>query len=348
MHPIIINGDVMNLTACLKSLRLFFLYLIALAMILPIISSCNQDFENSDLTSSEWFYSNDSQQNSNDGQSDFSNYESSIGASSIDYTSSCVESGEISNETSKNDQSDDPSSIVPNESKPIEESIITHEPGSKKDHVIYLTFDDGPSPKQTAKLLNILAEHDIKATFFVVGVWAKKYPNLIKRMNDEGHIIASHSMTHGIKKIYKSVNNFESDLNEWEETIKNILGKLPDTLIYRFPGGSSSAYLYGHAKEILDVLDNKKYYIYDWTASNGDKWLDAIKENEKFEDYLKRMLLETVHQYDKKKTPCIVLMHDSVVETLDMVDWALCELEKEGYTFDTLNNLNKSYLFPHK
>src|SRR5690349_16404423 len=61
---------------------------------------------------------------------------------------------------------------------------------------VALTFDDGPNPVYTRQILAILKKNNIKATFFVVGVNAQKYPDVIKEIHEQGHVIASHSLTH--------------------------------------------------------------------------------------------------------------------------------------------------------
>ncbi len=76
---------------------------------------------------------------------------------------------------------------------------------------VTLTFDDGPSPKYTRKILAILDRYHIKATFFVMGIFAKRYPELIKEIQSHGNVIANHSMTHPYltraygKKLYNEV-----------------------------------------------------------------------------------------------------------------------------------------------
>ncbi|WP_156915394.1 polysaccharide deacetylase family protein, partial [Rhizobium sullae] len=64
------------------------------------------------------------------------------------------------------------------------------------DRSVYLTFDDGPNPFSTPQILDVLAEHRVPATFFVVGVFAKEQPDLIRRIVAEGHDVANHTMTH--------------------------------------------------------------------------------------------------------------------------------------------------------
>ena len=77
---------------------------------------------------------------------------------------------------------------------------------SKKEKVAYLTFDDGPSSNITPKVLDVLKEEGIKATFFVLGQNVKSHPEQLKRIYDEGHYIANHSYTHKYSKIYASVD----------------------------------------------------------------------------------------------------------------------------------------------
>ncbi|MDD2269865.1 MAG: polysaccharide deacetylase [Eubacteriales bacterium] len=333
------------MTTCNKAIRNFVLYILTLASILAIISSCYSNSDNSKPQSSiSHFYQDSSREE--------------IGTSSLDETVSYIDSSadELSNETSPGDLEssyESESSVesdISSESdtSPEFETSIEESQRPKKDNILYLTFDDGPHSKNTVKVLDILKKHNIKATFFIIGDCAKRYPKLVKRIYDEGHVIASHSMSHNYYRLYETVEDFEADLKKWEETIKTIIGKEPETHIFRFPGGSSTPYQYGPAEDIIKALKKQNYYMYDWTAANGDKWRDDMKPEETVDEYLKRLLLETVHYCDYKKKPCIILMHDSVNETVDMLDWALTELEDEGYSFDTLANLNKSYLFPHK
>lgn len=315
------------MTTCSKAIRTFVLYILTLATILSILSSCYSNSDNSKpQSSSSHFYHDSSQEETS--------------TSGLDETVSFNDSSadELSNE----------SLPIDSESSYISETSIAESPKQNKDNILYLTFDDGPHSKNTVKVLDVLKKHNIKATFFIVGDWAKRYPKIVKRIYDEGHVIASHSMSHNYYRLYETVEDFEADLKKWEETIKTIIGKEPETHIFRFPGGSSTPYQYGHAEDIINSLKNQNYYMYDWTAANGDKWRGDMKPEETFEEYIKRLLLETIHYCDNQKKPCIVLMHESVNETVDMLDWALTELEDEGYTFDTLDNLNKSYLFPRK
>ncbi len=72
--------------------------------------------------------------------------------------------------------------------------IIAQGPATSRS--VYLTFDDGPHPKHTSYLLDILKAHDVKATFFVIGRLAEKYPELVRRIQEEGHMVGNHSFYH--------------------------------------------------------------------------------------------------------------------------------------------------------
>lgn len=83
--------------------------------------------------------------------------------------------------------------------------ILDHQQSKK---IAYLTFDDGPSSNITPQVLDVLKEYNVKATFFVIGNMAERYPDIIKRMNKEGHSIGNHSYSHSYKYIYGKTSNF--------------------------------------------------------------------------------------------------------------------------------------------
>ena len=65
-----------------------------------------------------------------------------------------------------------------------------------EDRVLYLTFDDGPHPAHTPRLLDLLAGHDARASFFLIGAEAEKHPAIVRRMSEEGHLVGNHSYSH--------------------------------------------------------------------------------------------------------------------------------------------------------
>lgn len=170
--------------------------------------------------------------------------------------------------------------------------------------------------KYTETILDILNAHEIKATFFVIGQNAKNYPSIVRRIVDEGHALGCHSMTHDIKRIYKSVERFKSEIDDWEETINNILGDLPPKKLIRLPGGSTTASRYGDCgEEIISYIKERGYYIYDWSAANGDKWEGARRRREHRRLSAAHDNRDNRELYKRGKKPCVVLVHDSSYDT---------------------------------
>ena len=88
----------------------------------------------------------------------------------------------------------------------------------------YLTFDDGPTSKATGKILDILKEMNVKATFFVVGKHVKEHPELVKRAYDEGHYIANHGYSHNNKLLYKNMESFKNEVVSTDLEISKAIG----------------------------------------------------------------------------------------------------------------------------
>lgn len=89
--------------------------------------------------------------------------------------------------------------------------------------IAYLTFDDGPTLKATPKILDILKEEDVVATFFVVGKHVKENPELVKRAYDEGHFIANHGYNHNNSKLYKNDDSFIHEIKNTDIEIGNAI-----------------------------------------------------------------------------------------------------------------------------
>ena len=108
--------------------------------------------------------------------------------------------------------------------------------------VAYLTFDDGPTIKATPKILDILKEEDIKASFFVIGKYLKNHPDIVKREYEEGHYIANHGYDHNNSKLYASSESFINEVKSTDLEIGKAIGNLNYcSHIFRFPNGFMSA-----------------------------------------------------------------------------------------------------------
>jgi peptidoglycan-N-acetylglucosamine deacetylase len=97
----------------------------------------------------------------------------------------------------------------------------------KSNDSIVITFDDGPDERVTPKVLEVLKKHQVKATFFCIGMNAEKYPALVKQTFDEGHIIANHSWCHKNMYGFFSIKKIISDLKRCNDLIKSIIGVNP-------------------------------------------------------------------------------------------------------------------------
>lgn len=207
-----------------------------------------------------------------------------------------------------------------------EKEILEKQLKEKEDRkIVYLTFDDGPSNNITPQILDILKEYDVKATFFVIGNLAEKYPELIKRMYDEGHAIGNHTYSHNYKHVYKNTTNFIKELNTTQKVFKNILGEGYETKLVRFPGGSFGS----KRAPFREAVVNNGYAYYDWNSLNGDAEGQNISKNR---------LIERFKNTSNGQKKLVVLMHDmgtkkTTVEALpEMID----HLQQNGYEFDIL------------
>ena len=203
---------------------------------------------------------------------------------------------------------------------------------------IFLTFDDGPSP-QTDRLLDILAEEGVKATFFVVHVNGDAAKERMRRIVNEGHTLAMHSYTHQYKKIYASVEAYLDDMYQLFCEIKEVTGVTPS--LFRFPGGSINSYNGGVYQEIIAEMIRRGFVPHDWNISSQD----AVNPSRPSED-----ILNSVVEASLKVSRGVVLMHDSTYRgtTIDAVRFIIQQLREQGYALDRLLPEDKPYLFSYK
>jgi peptidoglycan/xylan/chitin deacetylase (PgdA/CDA1 family) len=182
---------------------------------------------------------------------------------------------------------------------------------------IAMTFDDGPSATLTPKLLDLLAAHHIKATFFVIGENVAEHPEIVARAAQEGHEIANHSWSHpNFGKM--SDENVRRQLQQTDDAIKNATGKRPTLL--RPPYGSITA------REKRWIHDEFGYDIILWDVDPYD-WKrpgPAVVRA--------RILKET-------RPGSIVLSHDIHPGTIEAMPSTFDELEAKGFKFVTVSEL---------
>lgn len=190
--------------------------------------------------------------------------------------------------------------------------------------IAYFTFDDGPSEEVTNRILDILKEEQVKATFFVVGSNARKHPQIIKRMYEEGHMLANHTYTHEYNNVYSSADKLIDELDRTEALIQEILGFDYPLKLMRFPGGS-----FGKRSAFKSAVNERGYLYIDWNSLNGDtEGLEMTEER----------LLERFASTSANKAPLIILLHDTDSKSInvDVLPEMIRQLREKGYTFDTL------------
>lgn len=204
---------------------------------------------------------------------------------------------------------------------------------TKRDEKIaYLTFDDGPTLKATGKILDILKQEDVKATFFVVGKHVKEHPKLVKRAYDEGHYIANHGYNHNNRTLYKNADSFISEVKNTDLEIGKAIG-IEDycSHIFRFPNGYMSANNKAKKKEATKLLTDMNYTYIDWNCLNND----SVKK------YSHNQLLKNLKKTAKNKGTLIILMHDTndVNDTASILKDSIEFLKDQGYEFQNFYSL---------
>lgn len=178
---------------------------------------------------------------------------------------------------------------------------------------IAITFDDGPHPRFTPRLLDGLKERGVKASFFVIGNLAEKYPELIVREKEEGHLIGNHTYAHiDIGKLPEEKGREE--ILRTSAVIKEITGN--EVEFVRPPFGSWQKKL-EQEMEMIPVLWSVDPL--DWTTKNPDEIVNKVVTKVKEND--------------------IILLHDCYQSSVDAALRIIDILQKEGYEFVTVDDM---------
>ncbi|MFJ3820458.1 glycosyltransferase [Streptomyces nodosus] len=191
------------------------------------------------------------------------------------------------------------------------------------DHQLVLTFDDGPDPTWTPKVLDVLKKHDAHAVFFVTGTMASRYPDLVKRMVDEGHEVGLHTFNHPDLS-YQSEQRIDWELSTNQLAITGAAGIR--TSLFRPPYSS-----------FADAMDDKSWPVTQYIGSRG--YITVVNDTDS-EDWKKPGVEEIIRRATPKDGKgAIVLMHDSGGDrhqTVQALDSFLPGLQAEGYRFQNL------------
>ncbi|MCR4797659.1 MAG: polysaccharide deacetylase [Lachnospiraceae bacterium] len=164
---------------------------------------------------------------------------------------------------------------------------------------VYLTFDDGPSDNSD-KILDILDDYNVKATFFVVGKEDDASKAVYQRIVNEGHTLAMHSYSHKYASIYASLDAFEEDFYRIQNLLYDVTGV--DCDLYRFPGGSSNQVSNTDMTDYIRFLNEENVRYLDWNVASGDATSAAYTSDD---------LVENVMSDVVKYKTSVVLLHDA-------------------------------------
>ncbi|MFG2947890.1 glycosyltransferase [Streptomyces adustus] len=193
------------------------------------------------------------------------------------------------------------------------------------DHHLVLTFDDGPDPMWTPKVLDVLKKHHAHAVFFVTGTMASRYPELVQRMVDEGHEVGLHTFNHPDLS-YQSKGRIDWELSQNQLALAGAAGIR--TSLFRPPYSS-----------FADAMDDKSWPVTKYIGSRG--YLTVVNDTDS-EDWKKPGVDEIIRRATPKGGKgAIVLMHDSGGDrhqTVQALDRFLPQLQNQGYEFDNLTD----------
>lgn len=191
------------------------------------------------------------------------------------------------------------------------------------DKVIAFTFDDGPDPINTPLVLDALKRHNAKATFFILGIRAERYPLLVKQMAAEGHELGNHSYSH--PDFNNKSNEFMlEEIRITSDIIYKLTGQVPP--LFRPPGGFLSY-------NMVELVKDEGLTIAYWTYQQDSKDWRGIKAKQ-----------IANHIESRIKPGQIIILHDGApngAETAKALDLLIPELKKEGYKFVTVSELIK-------
>lgn len=192
----------------------------------------------------------------------------------------------------------------------------------KAQKTVYITFDDGPSDS-TSKVLEILQQEGVNATFFVLGNQAKSHPELIKSIWEQGHAIGNHTYNHNYHDLYNGFTEFWNQIKQTEEIVQGITGVRPQLI--RAPGGT-----FDHFDDTyFNLLKQAGYIVTDWTVDSGDSKRKGVPAAE----ILKNSTADT------KASRVILLLHDGGghQESVKALPDIIARYKAAGYVFGILD-----------
>ena len=178
----------------------------------------------------------------------------------------------------------------------------------RDDKVVSISFDAAWGNEYTQSLLDTLKKNDVKATFFLVGMWVDKYPESVKAIFDAGHDVGNHSDTHPHLP-RKNIGEIRNQIENCNNKIEKITGKRPT--LFRFPYGD-------YDNKSIEEIKNLNMFSVQWDIDSLD-WKDK-----KCNEMCKRII-------PKLAPGSIILMHNGAKYTAESLDTIINEIKSKGF-----------------
>ena len=193
--------------------------------------------------------------------------------------------------------------------------------GSSDEQVIYLTFDAGYENGCTAKILDVLKKHNVKAAFFLVGNYLEENRDLVCRMVEEGHIVGNHTYHHWDMSKLSDFESFRAELESLEALYTEITGKTMQKY-YRPPQGI-------YSEENLRMAQKLGYKTVFWSLA----YVDWLNDDQPTSEQAFSKLIPRIHN------GAVVLLHSTSKTNAEILDALLSQWETLGYRFATIDEL---------
>jgi peptidoglycan/xylan/chitin deacetylase (PgdA/CDA1 family) len=190
--------------------------------------------------------------------------------------------------------------------------------GADDRRCVSLTFDDGPDEVMTPKVLDVLKENGIKATFFIIGSKAEKHPELISRIVEEGHIVGGHSWAHKSNFPIQSSNEICHELLKSENMICGITGK--SMRLFRPPFGVTNPL-------ISDAVEANGYITVGWSIRSLDT------DSDKDRNIILERIVKRLHN------GAVILLHDRCACSDELLRMLITALREKNYDIIGLDEM---------
>jgi len=185
---------------------------------------------------------------------------------------------------------------------------------AETDKVVALTFDDGPDPRFTPQVLDILNRNGVKATFCTIGLWVEKWPELVRAERDQGHTLCDHTMHHVLHLDHKSHDEVVYEVDSEADLVRQATGQDPQ--FFRAPGGNLN-------DDVVNVAHQRNMRVLGWAVDPHD-----------YEKIPAPLIFTRIMQ--ELKPGAVILMHDGGgdrTQTIAQLETLIVTLKQQGYRF---------------